>query len=227
MSQKDYILRVFEDIGRALAQIVYKRQIKDYTAAYALLDEQFKQTLGMGRGFLHSVSDEMLLSLLTTFDSLNVDKCWLVATLFKVEGELFADQHDEQASYYSYLKALKLFLEALSQQKSQKAVEPVEEIEDLLSKLAAYEIPPQSGLLLFWYFEATGRYVLAEDTLWDMLEAEVDEGLEVAEILVELRTRSEAFYRRLLRKSDDELVKGGLPRAEVRDGLERVLDFYT
>ena len=33
MPQKDYILRVTEDVGRALAQIIYHKDIRDYQGA--------------------------------------------------------------------------------------------------------------------------------------------------------------------------------------------------
>src|SRR5207248_1739056 len=50
MTQKDYILRIAEDVGRALAQIIYHKEIHDYQGALSLIDELFKQTVGMGSG---------------------------------------------------------------------------------------------------------------------------------------------------------------------------------
>ncbi|MGH2509039.1 MAG: hypothetical protein ACRDHZ_16785, partial [Ktedonobacteraceae bacterium] len=111
--QRDYLLRMFEEMSRAIAQIVYHRQIKDYHASHELIDEQFKQALGMGSGFLRALSDETLLAMLTTMGALNVEKCWLVALLLKAEGDLFVDEQDENNSYYSYLKASNLFLDVL------------------------------------------------------------------------------------------------------------------
>src|SRR5579883_3312077 len=110
MAQRDYIIRMFEEMSRVIAQIVYQREMKDYQAAHELIDEQLKQTVGMGSGFLLSLSDETLLSMLTTLGTLNVEKCWLVALLLKAEGDIYADEQDESMSYYSYLKACNLFL---------------------------------------------------------------------------------------------------------------------
>ena len=45
MTQKEYILRIAEDVGRALAQIIYHKKIQDYQGALSLIDELFKQTL--------------------------------------------------------------------------------------------------------------------------------------------------------------------------------------
>ena len=45
MTQKDYILRIAEDVGRALAQIIYHKEIHDYQGSLSLIDELFKQTV--------------------------------------------------------------------------------------------------------------------------------------------------------------------------------------
>src|SRR5581483_10018256 len=125
MAQRDYILRMFEEMSRAIAQIIYHRQIKDYQAAHDLVDEQIRQTLGMGGGFLLALSDEALFSLLTTFDTLNAEKCWLVATLLKIEGDTYEEELDESRSYHCRLKACTLFLEALYEQNQKRDLEEV------------------------------------------------------------------------------------------------------
>jgi hypothetical protein len=226
MTQKDYILRMFEEIGRALAQILYQRQIKDYEAAHALVDEQLKQALGMGRGFIRSISDETLLSMLTAMGTLNVDKCWLVATLFKAEGEIYEDQQNENDRYYSYLKACNLFLEALYDQHGQKNIEQVVEIEELLGKLEVYELPLRTRQLLFWYFEYTDRYSKAEDMLFDILETTTAEQTQHIEEVEEIVEKGEAFYVRLLRKNDEDLIAGNLSREEIKKSLARLHTFY-
>ena len=113
MSQKDYILRIAQEFGSALAQVLYNRQIKDYAAAHKLIDEQSKQIFGMGIGFMRSVPEETLLSMLTSFDTLDTEKCWLLAILLKAEGDIYEDQGNASESYYSYIRSLNLFLEVL------------------------------------------------------------------------------------------------------------------
>lgn len=226
MTQKDYILRMFEEIGRIIAQVIYHRQMKDYQGAHELIDEQLKQTLGMGSGFLHSMSDERLLSMLTTADMLNVDKCWLIATLLKAEGELYEEQQDENNSYQSYLKACNLFLETLYFQYKQKHIELVEELEDLVNKLDIYELPLHTHQLLFWYFEHTSQYSKAEDTLFDILEMEANgDKEEAAEEREETLELGKAFYARLLLKSEEDLQTGNFSHNEVKKGQAKLHTF--
>jgi len=217
MSQRDYILRIVEEFGRALAQVVYHRQIKDYAAAHSLIDEQCKQALGMGLGFIHSLPEETVLSLLTSFGTLNTEKCWLLATLLKVEGDIYQDQGNSDESYYSYLKALNLFLEVLLLDTAISGTEFVPEVEGLLHKLSDYELPVNTKLKLFQYFDQTGRYARAADLLFEMLET----GNPDRDILA----RGIAFYQRLKRKSDAALSAGDFSRVEAEEHLARLLGF--
>ena len=111
MTQKDYILRIAENVGRALAQIIYDKEIQDYQGALSLIDELCKQTVGAGAGFIHAISEETLLAMLTLLGILNVEKALLIATLLQAEGDIYEDQGNPDAAYESYLKALNLFLE--------------------------------------------------------------------------------------------------------------------
>ena len=144
MTQKDYILRIAEDVGRALAQIIYHKEIQDYQGALSLIDELFKQTMGAGSGFLHAISEETLLAMLTLLGVLNVEKALLIATLLKAEEDIYEDQDNPEAAYDSYLKSLTLFLEILLCDDNLHDLRVSTEVEDLLGKLDAYELPERT-----------------------------------------------------------------------------------
>jgi len=158
MTQKDYILRIAENIGRALAQIIYEREIHEYQGALSLIDELFKQTVGAGSGFIHAVSDETVLAMLTLLGILNVEKALLIAKLLKAEGDIYEDQGDPDAAYDSYLKALNLFLEIVLRDDHLHDLRCSPEVEYLLSKLEAYELPLDTRRLLFRYYEQRRAY---------------------------------------------------------------------
>ena len=214
MTQRDYILRIAEEFGRAIAQVVYQKQIKDYAAGRNFIDEQCKQVLGVGMGFVHSMPEETLLSMLTSFGTLNTEKCWLIATMLKAEGDLYEEEGNSTEGYYSYLKSLDLVLEVLLLDTTASAIDFVPELEGLLYKLGDYELPARTRLLLFQYFDQTGKYARAEDVLFEMLET----GNPGADILA----RGIAFYQRLKRKSDAELKAGNFSREEAEEGMVRL-----
>ncbi len=155
-SQKDYILRIAEDVGRALAQIIYHKTIQDYQKALSLIDELFKQTLGAGSGFVHAISEETLLAMLTLVGVLNLEKALLIATLLKAEGDIYEEQGNPDEAYESYLKSLNLFLEILLRDDHLHDLRVSPKVEDLLGKLEAYELPLNTRRLLSQYYEQIG-----------------------------------------------------------------------
>ncbi len=214
MSQRDYILRIAQEFGSALAQVLYNRQIKDYAAAHKLIDEQSKQVFGMGIGFMRSVPEETLLSMLTSFDTLDTEKCWLLAILLKAEGDIYEDQGNASESYYSYVRSLNLFLEVslLGTTSSDRSIVP--EIEDLLSRLSDYDLPIRTNLLLFRYFDHTHEYARAESLLFEMLEASGPDE--------DILARGTSFYQQLLKKSDATLSADNFSKEKAVEGLSQL-----
>lgn len=215
MAQRDYILRLFEEASRAIAQILSLREMKNYQAAHELIDEQIRQTLGMSGSFLLALEDEALLSLLTTLGTLNAEKSWLVALLLKVEGDLYAEEQDENRSFHCRLKACNLFLEVLYAQKPRRDIANVRELDELWQQLSDYELPLHTRQIFFWYLEGTGRYEQAEQMLFEILD---DVDVERAETFEE----GEAFYARLMGKSALALQAGNFSQARIREGLMRL-----
>jgi hypothetical protein len=152
MPQKDYILRVAENVGQALAQIMYHKEVQDYQGALSLIDELFKQTVGMGSGFIHAVSEETLLAMLTLLGILNLEKALLIATLLKAEGGIHEDQGNPEAAYDSYLISLNLFLEILLRDDHLHDLRCANEVEELLGKLEEYDLPLNTRHRLSQYF---------------------------------------------------------------------------
>ena len=158
MTQKDYILRIAENVGRALAQIIYDKEIHEYQGALSLIDELCKQTVGAGAGFIHAISEETLLAMLTLLGILNVEKALLIATLLQAEGDIYEDQGNPDAAYESYLKALNLFLEIVLRDDHLHDLRCSPQVEDILGKLEAYELPLDTRRLLFQYYEQRRAY---------------------------------------------------------------------
>ena len=215
MSQRDYILRIAQEFGSALAQVLYSRQIKDYTAAHKLIDEQSKQVFGMGIGFMRTVPEETLLSMLTSFDTLDTEKCWLLAILLSTEGDIFEDQGNTSESYYSYIRSLNLFLEVLLLGTNSSDRNIVPEIDDLLSRLSDYDLPIRTKLLLFRYFEHTHEYARAEELLFEMLEASGPDE--------DILAHGTSFYQQLLKKSDTTLITNNFSKEKVLAGLSQLV----
>ena len=158
MTQKDYILGIAEDVDQTLAQIIHHKKIQDYQGALSLIDELCKQTVGAGAGFIHAISEETLLAMLTLLGILNIEKALLIATLLQAEGDIYEDQGNPDAAYESYLKALNLFLEIVLRDDHLHDLRCSPQVEDILGKLEAYELPLDTRRLLSQYHEQRRAY---------------------------------------------------------------------
>ena len=94
---------------------------------------------------MRSVPEETLLSMLSSFDTLDTEKCWLLAILLKAEGDIYEDQDSASESYYSYIRSLNLFLEVLLLGTTNTDKNIVPEIDDLLTRLSDYDLPEEAS----------------------------------------------------------------------------------
>ncbi len=213
MVNKDYILRIAERFGRELAIILGLRKASKHEDALIYIDDLLLHSVGLTSSFINSVSDEVLLLALSPLGVLNIEKCLWVATLLKAEGEVYEELGNSKESYYRYLKALTLFLE-VQLQDGTFAPSFASEIDDLLSKLSDYELPTTINGKLFSYYELMGHYSKAEDMLFELLAADTTP--------VAMKERGLAFYQRLQKKSDTDLLAGNFSRAEIAEGEQQL-----
>ena len=216
MMNKDYILRIAERFGRALAIILHLRQSNKHEEALIYIDDIFLQTTGFTASFVNSASEEMLLQMISPLGVLNVQKCTWIALLLKEEGDIYEEMGNEDESYYRYLKSLHFFLEAAKQGDEVKDIDINSAIEYNLAALEAYEVPQKTKLTLFSYFATVGNYGRAEDLLFEVIEAVEATGGPVEVGIVE---QGRAFYKELESKSEANLEAGGMSRREVEEGL--------
>lgn len=214
MINKDYILRMAERFGRYLAIILRLRKYNKHEEALLYIDELLLQTTGLTTGFINSASEEMLLNLISPLGVLNVEKCLWMALLLQQEGDIYEELEKSNESYYRYLKALHLLLEVQPGHSDVKDFDINMAIEDILNKLAEYELPLKTKSKIFSYFEKMGSYARAEDVFFEMVEGE-----EKAPAGNEIIEQGIAFYNRLLKKSDADLLAGNLSKEEVEEGL--------
>ena len=214
MVNRDYILRIIERFTRALAHIIFLRETNRHQDALIYIDDLFMQTVGMSSGAINALPEELLMGLMTRMGELNVEKCLWIALLLKAEADTYNELGTTNESYARYLKSLHLFLTALLPEKDIRGSGYFEEVEAALSALQPYELPLPVRRQVIQYYEQTGQYAKAEDSLF--------EGIEGDDADSTLFQQGEALYRHLRQKSEDELVAGGLSQEEVREGQAQV-----
>jgi hypothetical protein len=218
MVNKDFILRNIELMTRRLTVLLGLRRYNKFEEALIYVDDLYLQSLGLTASFVHSVSEEMLLQLISPVGVLNVEKCLWLATLLKAEGDIYDDMDSATESYYHYLKSLYLFLVAFSHERMLRDTQLGTEVVTLLDKLEEYELPLPVSKHLFTYYELNGQYAQAEDTLFELLDRREIEPQE----RIQLQEQGKNFYTRLLHKTDADLLAGNMTRDEVEEGITQL-----
>jgi hypothetical protein len=208
--KNDYIMRLIEQLGVALAQIAFHKGRDEYDEAEELVSRTAQKLLGFDIGLLRQLSDEGIVRLLRRPDAADVSGYLAAAELCREQGEIDERRGSADAGYDAYHKALSLFLEAHEGAPEGWTDDYADKVAFLLDRLREYPLPPTVNRKLFRYFERQGDYGQAENVLFRLAEAGDPEA----------GAAGAAFYARLRGKPDADLEQGGLPRAEMEEGAE-------
>jgi hypothetical protein len=213
MIRRDFIVRMIEEMGRALAQIRALRQGGRAEEAWEMVDEECKKFAAMGvKGILVLSETELLARVSEGQLAQTVHyRTLAVVTILREAGEIAdgAGRSDEARAIY--LKALHLLLGVLSQDDPAGFPDFVPKVEALVSALQGQPLPLETQSMVMRHYEATGQFGKAEDALYAMLE---ESGNDEEVVLL-----GRMFYERILRRSDASLGEGNLPRSEAQEGL--------
>jgi hypothetical protein len=216
MGQRDYILRQIEQLGSAYGALIRsaeERKGLQYRAVGETADQTLRQHFGLSMATAKERSAEELIGLVRMGSSVYAgdgtvgDRLTLLAAILRDLADSDAAAGDIEESAIGRMKALQIFLTVLIEEDTASeyaagAVQP------LLDVLASYEFPSTMQNLLWRYAEQAGDFARAEDWLFALLDEDpgaLEQGI--------------AFYERLTHFTDDELVQGNLPRAEVAASL--------
>lgn len=209
MFERDYILRMFSMLGRALARIIFFKETKSFDAALLEIDNAGRSLLGLNTDTIERLPTEGLKSVLGSDPALLQSKLYTAGVLLKEKGEILELKDTESDSPALFLKSLRLMTEEIKGIEEVDGRKAIATIDAVIDRLKEYELPPDVKRRLVEYFGYSGRYDKSEDIIFEMVEQE-------PEFLQEGIT----FYEKLLSKSDAELESGHLPRNEVRDALD-------
>ncbi|MBC8081231.1 MAG: hypothetical protein H7X86_12870 [Gorillibacterium sp.] len=213
MFQRDYILRMIEQMTEIVATISgLKRQHKQ-ALAFDMIDDLLGRYFRMNSQLLNTLSEKDILAMLKLGNFIDPERIVSLARLLKEEADLYESLHRPEEIYKRHIKAFQLALAAAEQDE-----DPIDLSRDLIEELSDalkhYRLPREITERLFLYYEKVGQYSKAEDQLFDVLES-APNVTEAERIIGE----GIQFYDRLLVKDNDVLERGKLPRSELAEGL--------
>ena len=215
MIRKDYIMRMIEQLAQVMAKVMSYKQAQNFERAEEELNLAAEQFFGLKPELLDSMSAEDLISFLQLDHVLNSQKCLILAEILRGKAELAELTRDPAKTDQVYSKSLRCYLQAFTVDRDLRKRETTEKIDFLLNKTKNNKLSPDFQFRLFRYCEQVGRFAKAEDILFDLAESRHPN----------IYSEGVSYFKRLLAKSDDELIRGELPREEVEEGLGEFTKF--
>ncbi|HEX2961317.1 MAG TPA: DUF6483 family protein [Ignavibacteriales bacterium] len=214
MFERDYILRLIEQLTQVLSKILFSKGAKNLDEAKELIRQAYPNMLGLDPDLIRSMSDVEIINFLKITGSTQYERCLMIAELLKEEAAIDEMIHGEgnEESVLVYFDSLSLFLEALINKDELMTDRFVKDTESVLERVSGFQIPPEIAEKLIRYYEIQGRFADAEDVLFELTETGEPGYLQ----------KAEKFYLRLMEKPEEELRKGNLPKEEVLEGLNRI-----
>lgn len=212
MYQRDYLMRQIEQAARALAAIMKKAMGGEPDQALVMFDQAYQPLLGVSQRVVSTLTDEQLISLLTSGSMPDLRRVASVLQVVKSEADVHAQAGNQQAAAGRYRRALSLagYLASRSAE-----LFDAELAGDVVERTSGMALSASQRLGLARVLESLGRYADAEDALFEAIDDLPDDtGLVDAGIV---------FYQRLLALQDADLETGGLPRDEVKSSLAELL----
>lgn len=213
MFQRDYFMRMIEQMTEVVGRLMALRQEKKQEEALTSIDELLNRQFRLSGKLIRSLSDEDIVKMMTVRGVVETADLHAIALLMKQEAVLLDELDQPDQSYLVRIKALHLFIRLALLDAEPLLRTPSEEAGELAASLRRYELPQATKELMLQWHEAEGRYDQAENVLDELF----------ADGLLPLE-EADAFYRRLLLLPDEKLVEGGLPRDEVVEGQRRLSD---
>jgi tetratricopeptide (TPR) repeat protein len=205
-------MRQIEIAGQMLARILGLARRGRRDEALGLFDQAYQPLLGVSARVVSTLSEEQLLSLLTSGSMPDLRRVATVLELLKAEADLLDEGGNRAAAVPRYRRALALagFLAARSADLPDEALAA-----DLVERVGALELTVAQRTQLARLLEALGRYADAEDALFEAIDADPDDPGPVEDAI--------AFCQRLLALDPSVLEAGGLPLDEVKASLAELL----
>lgn len=153
MIRRDYLMRLIEQFTEALNRLLKLKENKDYKEALDLIGETYKKLLGFDLLFINSVGTDDLISIISTDGIPDADKCIIIATLLKEEGDVYEAENQKDMSHKRYLKSLDIFLRGLLSGGEIKMDISSYQLEKIVDKLGEGKLPEDVKVRLSEYYE--------------------------------------------------------------------------
>lgn len=214
MIQKDYIMRMIEQLTKFLAKILFKKNEENHEEALAIIESAMVNIFGLSPDLFDTLSDIAIAELLgiSKDKSTGGIKCIVAARLLKEKAEILElKENDSSFTNSCYQKVLSLYLQGMLSigYTELDLTSYYTDINQIANKLGS-SIPNNLLFNMFSLHTSLGEYDKAEDCLFRLRDAGYPDIMNIGR----------EFFKDLTKVDDSKLGKGNLTREEVKEGLE-------
>jgi tetratricopeptide (TPR) repeat protein len=219
MLTEDYIMRMINQMVAVLTKLIGLKDAGQYQSAQQVIDQSLEQLLGLKPELLKHMDDSSILNLLTSQGELGTERLYILAELYRHEGDILIAQNRTQEAIFDYQRALSFYLQLPDDQKDQDSSKIKQKIIDLFIELENVNLPVEILYQLFDFFERNGEFAFIEDVIAKLLKSPEARPHIIPDIIT--------YYEQLLESSEWEANSGGLSRAQAEQKLEMLKNWET
>lgn len=157
MIRRDYLMRLIEQFTEAISRILKLKKGKNYKKALSVIDQTYNELFGFNTLFINSYAPEDLISIISADGVPDINKCLIIATLLKEEGEIFEAQKQKEISLKRYSKSLDIFLRGFLSEAEIKMDTSSYDLEKVVEKLGKKNLTPEIKKRLSKYYEKINK----------------------------------------------------------------------
>ncbi|MHB1418400.1 MAG: DUF6483 family protein [Bacillota bacterium] len=217
MFQKDYIMRMIEQLSIVIARVMGLKAANKHEETLQVLNEALYHFTGLSEETIEKLSYRDLINIVCGDKEIHPEKCFMLAQLLKEKADVYANMDEMNKAYNLYLKSFNINIATILTNTSSYLEPNYSDIDQTIDILKQFQVPFETQMLLFRYYELTMKYDKAEDELFELLDRSNDREVLLSE--------GAEFYERLKGKMPEELKKGNLPMDEVLEGMEKIKGF--
>ena len=219
MLTEDYIMRMINQMVAVLTKLIGLKDAGQYQSAQQVIDQSLEQLLGLKPELLKHMDDSSILNLLTSQGELGTERLYILAELYRHEGDILIAQNRTQEAIFDYQRSLSFYLQLPDDQMDQDSSKIKQKITDLFIELENVNLPVEILYQLFDFFDRNGEFTFIEDVIARLLKSPEARPHIIPDIIT--------YYEQLLESSEWEAYSGGLSRALAEQKLELLKNWET
>ncbi|MDQ7092936.1 DUF6483 family protein [Desulfosporosinus sp. PR] len=214
---KDYLMKMIKEFTISLGKIMGLKAENKIEESQEALNDTLKYVTELNIEVIEALPYDILIHKVSGNRLFNTGKHLMLGELLIQQADIFEIKGEKSRAKNLYWKSLNILINIFLCGDALASEEDKSRIDELIEKIGWFNLPNESKLSLFQYYELTNKYAKAEDVLFDLIKT--------TEVNQDILTKGIDFYERLINKDPDDLEKGNLPMDEVSEGLATLREY--